>query len=48
MEEFVAHIVQMKGSTSRADVQSLLLETAVLQMLGLLAHSFLSVLLVSA
>ncbi|CAJ1428406.1 unnamed protein product [Effrenium voratum] len=31
VEEFVAHIVQMKGSTSRADVQSLLLETAVLQ-----------------
>eukprot|EP00438_Fugacium_kawagutii_P020358 Skav210250 [mRNA] locus=scaffold1929:171676:173339:+ [translate_table: standard] len=31
--EFVAHIVQMKGSVSRFDVQTLSLETALLQKL---------------
>lgn len=31
IDEFVAHIVQMKGSVSRTDVQTLTLETALLQ-----------------
>ena len=33
IDEFVAHIVQMKGSVSRTDVQTLTLETALLQKL---------------
>ena len=34
IEEFVAHIVQMKGSATRTDVQTLTLEVAVLQSPG--------------
>ena len=34
IDEFVAHIVQMKGSVSRTDVQTLTLETALLQKLA--------------
>ena len=35
IDEFVAHIVQMKGSVSRPDLQTLTLETALLQKLGI-------------
>ena len=34
IDEFVAHIVQMKGAVSRTDVQTLTLETALLQKLA--------------